>query len=151
AASEARSTLPAQPAPVAAAEAPVETPAEAPVEAPAETPVEAPAEGQAEAADEAPAEAPVEPVAAAPVGDSDEVKAVLEEAIGKETNTSGDRLKRLREALEAVGKDPSEVRLVRVFSAEEPLNGARQVGEHQFVIDLLPKSMKQNFSAPGKE
>lgn len=139
AAGEARKSLPTQPAP--AAPAPVEA-----VEAPAEA-TEAPAE-----ATEA-TEAPVEAAPAAPVGDSDETKAALEAAIGQETNISGDRLVRLREALEAVGEKTADVRLVRVFPLGEGdlLKGAKKVGEHQFVIDLMPKDMKQSFGAPGKD
>ena len=37
------------------------------------------------------------------------------------------------------------MRLVRVFSAEEPVQGATKIGEHYFVVDLMPQSMKQEF------
>lgn len=155
AASEARSTLPPEPEPVVeapAAEAAAET-TEATEATAAETPAEtadAPAEATADATDAAPAEEAAEKPAA-PAVDSDATKAILEEAIGKETNISGDRLVRLREALEAVGSKTADVRLVRVYSDESPLQGAKTIGTHQYVVDLMPKSMKQDFGQPGKE
>lgn len=153
AAGEARKSLPTPPAPeapapVEATEAPAEA-TEAPAEA-TEAPVEA-TEAAAEATEAT--EAPAEAAPAEPVGDSDEVKAALEAAIGEATNISGDRLVRLREALEAVGGKTADVRLVRVFPLGEGdlLKGAKKVGEHQYVVDLLPKDMKQSFGAPGKD
>lgn len=156
AASEARSTLPPEPEPVVEAPAAeAEAPVEAAVEATTEAAVEATAEeaapaADAEAAPEAAAPAEAAPAApAAPAVDSDETKAILEEAIGKETNISGDRLARLREAVDAVGSKAADVRLVRVYSDESPLNGAKTIGAHQYVIDMMPKSMKQQFASPG--
>jgi translation initiation factor IF-2 len=49
----------------------------------------------------------------------------------------------LRAALKAVGRRTGDVRLVRVFGVEEPLRGAQVIGEHQYVVDLLPSNMKQ--------
>lgn len=141
AASEARSTLPSEPAPVV--EAPV---AEAPV-----VEAEASSEAAAEATTEESAVEAAPAAPAVPAGDSDATKAAIEEAIGKETNISGDRLARLREAIDAVGSKAADVRLVRVYSDETPLNGAKTIGAHQYVIDMMPKSMKQEFAAPGKE
>lgn len=94
-------------------------------------------------------DAPVEAPVAVAQGDSDEVKAALDEAIGKATGIAGERATRLREALGVVGTDLKEVRLVRVYSAESPLSGAKVVGEHQYVVDLMPKTMKPSFGRPG--
>lgn len=82
--------------------------------------------------------------------ESDEVKAALDEAVAKATGASGDKLARLREALHAVGRQADRVRLVRVFSGEEPVTGAKKVGEHQYIVDLMPASMKQTFQS-GKD
>jgi len=77
--------------------------------------------------------------------ESEAAKAALDEAVSKATGTTGDRLARLREALRAVGGRADRVRLVRVFSGEEAVQGATKIGEHYFVVDLMPQSMKQEF------
>jgi len=83
--------------------------------------------------------------------ETDAVKAILDEAVSKATGTSGDRLSRLREALQAVGRQAEKVRLVRVVApdGEEPIPGAKKIGEFHYLVDLMPASMKQTF--PGKE
>jgi hypothetical protein len=77
--------------------------------------------------------------------ETEAAKAALDEAVSKATGTTGDRLARLREALKAVGSKGDRVRLVRVFSGEEPVTGATKIGEHYFIVDLMPQSMKQEF------
>ncbi len=130
--SEAKSALPKEPE------------AAAPAEAAPAAPTEAAADGAAPA--EAPAPAPV---AAA---ESESTKAALDEAVSKGTGISGDRLARLREALSVVGNKTADVRLVRVFVAgEAAVPGAKKVGEHQYLVELMPKSMKPSFAPPEKE
>lgn len=73
------------------------------------------------------------------------VKEALDKAVGDATGTSGERLDRLREAVQAAGRQAERVRLVRVFSSEEPVQGAKKIGEHQYIVDLMPQSMKQSF------
>jgi len=98
------------------------------------------------AENEAKAEAKPEPKEE--VGETDAVKAILDEAVAKATNTTGDRLARLREALHAAGRSTDRVRLVRVFGGEDVVAGAKKIGEHQFLVDLMPASMKQVFKDP---
>jgi translation initiation factor IF-2 len=71
------------------------------------------------------------------------VKAVLDEAVANATGLSGDRLAMLRDALEAVGRRTEDVRLVRVFGADEEVPGATAIGGRQYVVDYFPASMKQ--------
>jgi len=125
---EAKRSLPkeAPPAPAAAEPVAEATPA-----------LEAPA---AEAAAPAPA-AP-----AAPAADSEAVKAALDAAVAAATGLSGDRLARLRDAVEVVGGRVEDVRLVRVFGVEEPVSGAKTHNGFQFVVDMAPASMRQDFS-----
>src|SRR4051812_3225230 len=78
------------------------------------------------------------------------VKEALDKAVSDATGTTGERLDRLREALKAVGRQSDRVRLVRVFSPEEPVAGAKKIGEHQYMVDLMPHSMKQNFERDEK-
>jgi translation initiation factor IF-2 len=73
------------------------------------------------------------------------VKEALDKAVGDATGTSGERLDRLREAVQAAGRQSDRVRLVRVFGPEEQVQGAKKIGEHQYVVDLMPQSMKQSF------
>ncbi len=73
------------------------------------------------------------------------VKEILDKAVSEATGTSGDRLLRLREALQATGRQADRVRLVRVFGSEEEVSGAKKIGEFQYIVDLMPASMKQNF------
>jgi hypothetical protein len=73
------------------------------------------------------------------------VKEILDKAVGEATGTTGDRLIRLRDALRAVGRQAERVRLVRVFGSEEEVAGAKKIGEFQYVVDLMPHSMKQTF------
>jgi translation initiation factor IF-2 len=77
--------------------------------------------------------------------ETDAARAALDEAVSKATGTTGDRLQRLREALKAVGNQAERVRLVRVFAGDEPVAGAKKIGEHQYVVDLMPQTMKQEF------
>jgi hypothetical protein len=79
------------------------------------------------------------------------VKELLDKAVSEATGTTADRLARLRDALQAVGKQAERVRLVRVFSGEEPVSGAKKIGEHQYVVDLMPHSMKQVFESNDKD
>jgi hypothetical protein len=73
------------------------------------------------------------------------VKEILDKAVADATGTSGDRLARLRDALKAVGRQVDRVRLVRVFGSEEEVQGSKKIGEHQYIVDLMPQSMKQSF------
>ena len=82
--------------------------------------------------------------------ESEEAKKILDEAVAKTTGTTGERLDRLRDALKAVGKEAGRVRLVRVFPGEEPVAGAKKIGEFQYVVDLMPQSMKQEFHRDEK-
>jgi translation initiation factor IF-2 len=82
---------------------------------------------------------------AAPEAETSAVKEALDKAVSEATGTSGDRLDRLREAVKAAGRQSERVRLVRVFGPEEPVQGAKKIGEHQYVVDLMPESMKQSF------
>src|SRR4051812_31666324 len=83
--------------------------------------------------------------------ETEAAKAALDEAVSKATSTTGDRLARLREALKVVGGRADRVRLVRVFSGEEPVQGATKIGEHYFVVDLMPQSMKQEFKTDDRD
>jgi hypothetical protein len=82
--------------------------------------------------------------------ETEAAKAALDEAVSKATGTTGDRLERLREALKAVGGKADRVRLVRVFSGEEPVQGATKIGEHYYIVDLMPQSMKQEFKTDDR-
>jgi len=79
------------------------------------------------------------------------VKELLDKAVSDATGTTAERLDRLREALQATGKQADRVRLVRVFAGEEPVAGAKKIGEHQYVVDLMPHSMKQVFEQNDKD
>jgi hypothetical protein len=79
------------------------------------------------------------------------VKELLDKAVAEATGTTAERLDRLREALQATGKQADRVRLVRVFAGEEPVAGAKKIGEHQYVVDLMPHSMKQVFEQNDKD
>ena len=165
---EAKKSLPTESAPAAAAPVSTETEATTPAE-----PVAAAAEGTeaaaatepaAEGAEAAAPEAAADPAAeaAAPAkaeakpavaeaAESEAAKASLDEAVSKATGTTGDRLARLREALHAAGRSADRVRLVRVFGGEDVVAGAKKIGEHQFLVDLMPASMKQVFKDPKDE
>jgi translation initiation factor IF-2 len=93
---------------------------------------------------------PPKPSGSMEEGESEAAKAALDEAVSKATSTTGDRLLRLREALKVVGSRADRVRLVRVFSAEEVVQGATKIGEHYFVVDLMPQSMKQEFKTDDR-
>jgi translation initiation factor IF-2 len=73
------------------------------------------------------------------------VKEILDKAVAEGTGTAGERVERLREALRAVGRQVDRVRLVRVFGSEEEVAGAKKIGEYQYIVDLMPQSMKQSF------
>ena len=104
------------------------------------------------AAVEKAAEVPV-PVAASgeEMSETDAVKTLLDKAVGDATGTTGDRLARLRESVKAAGRQAERVRLVRVFGGEDVVAGAKKIGEHQFLVDLMPASMKQVFKDPKDE
>jgi len=78
------------------------------------------------------------------------VKAALDAAVAAATGLAGDRLARLRDAVEVVGGRVEDVRLVRVFGAEEPVPGAKAHNGFQYVVDMAPASMRQDW-APKKE
>ncbi len=108
----------------------------------------------------APCQAAAEPpeCAAAPVApegqadsQSDAVNAALDQALANATGFTGDRLAMLRAAVEAAGERAKDVRLVRVFGLEEPLSGARVIGQHQYVVDFFPRDMKHIVGAPKDE
>lgn len=80
-----------------------------------------------------------------PEAETSAVKEILEKAVADATGTTGDRLARLREALQATGRQADRVRLVRVFGSEEEVAGAKKIGEFQYIVDLMPHSMKQTF------
>jgi len=79
------------------------------------------------------------------------VKEALDKAVGDATGTTGDRLARLRDALKAAGRQVERVRLVRVFGSEEEVQGAKKIGEHQYMVDLMPQSMKQSFERDERD
>jgi hypothetical protein len=89
--------------------------------------------------------------AAAEEAESDAVRAALDAAVAAATGLSGDRLARLRDAVKAVGRRTADVRLVRVFSPEETVGGAKLIGGFQYLVDLLPASTKQAIAAPEKD
>jgi hypothetical protein len=137
---EARRSLPRDEAPVTPAvlvSPPVEA-TEPAAEASATAEVAGPATAEPAAA-AAPAPAPK----LDPDAESETVKAILDDAVAKATSCSGDRLGMLRAAVKAVGRRAGDVRLVRVFGIEEQIRGAQVIGEHQYVVDLLPSNMKQ--------
>ena len=148
-----REEPPAAPEPVQPTEAPAAP--DAAVEAPAagEPAADAPAEAAPEAAVAAPAKAEKAAKRAEPAEEveSDAVKAALDAAVEKATGITGDRLARLRDAVKAVGARAKDVRLVRVFGPEEPVNGAKVLGGFQYVVDFSPANMMQTFSGPKKE
>src|SRR5512133_3207637 len=128
----------------AIAEAKRSLPREEPPAAPEPVqPTEAPAAPDAAVA--APAAAVPAPAKAEKAGkraepaeevESDAVKAALDAAVEKATGIAGDRLARLRDAVKAVGNRTKDVRLVRVFGPEEPVNGAKALGGFQYVVDF---------------
>ncbi|MFN2548203.1 MAG: hypothetical protein ABR567_12270, partial [Myxococcales bacterium] len=85
--------------------------------------------------------------AASDEAETSAVKEILDKAVGEATGTTGDRLIRLRDALRVVGKQAERVRLVRVFGTEEEVAGAKKIGEFQYIVDLMPHSMKQTFES----
>jgi hypothetical protein len=101
----------------------------------------------AEAAPPAPPAAVPKPE---PEVESEAVKAALLDAVARATGLSGDRLVMLRAAVEAAGRRAEDVRLVRVFGIEEQLRGAQKIGEYQYVVDFLPRSMKQVAGGPDE-
>ena len=80
--------------------------------------------------------------------ETEQAKTALDAAVGTATGMTGDRLARLREAVRVAGRQSDRVRLVRVFGGEEEVAGAKKIGEFQYVIDLMPASMKQTFKDP---
>src|SRR5262249_45018476 len=77
--------------------------------------------------------------------ETDAVKEILDKAVGESTGTTGDRLARLREALRVVGRQADRGRAGRGFGNEEEVAGAKKIGDFQYVVDLMPHSMKQTF------
>ena len=70
------------------------------------------------------------------------------EAVGAAMQVQGDRLARLMEALDVVGRRVAQVRLVRVIQGEPAPSGAQKRGEFFYVIDLMPRpqSMQRDSS-----
>lgn len=131
---------PAQPEPAQGA-APSAPAAEAPAaEGEAAAPAAEAQASDAPAAEAAPAQPPVK-----------EIPAPVLEAVGKATGISGDRLTMLVRAVEAVGGRVRDVRLVRVFGNEEPLRGAKAIGDHQYLVDMMPQSMRQVVGGRDEE
>src|SRR5512133_1027998 len=132
---EAKRSLPREEPP--AAPEPVQ-PTEAPAAAEAPAVAEPAADAAPEAAVAAPAKAEKAAKRAEPAEEveSDAVKAALDAAVEKATGITGDRLARLRDAVKAVGNRTKDVRLVRVFGPEEPVNGAKALGGFQYVVDF---------------
>ncbi len=134
----AKRSLPREEPPAAVAATAVPAPAEA-----------APAEGEAAPATQAAAPAEPGPPPAPPPSrpaeevESETVKAALDAAVASATGLSGDRLDRLRDAVKAAGRHIDDVRLVRVFSAEEPVPGAKTLNGFQYLVDVAPASMRQ--------
>jgi hypothetical protein len=65
------------------------------------------------------------------------------ESVGEALQVSGDRLSRLMEALDVVGRRVGQVRLVRVIQGESPPQGAQQRGDFYYVVDLTPRPQSQ--------
>ncbi len=133
---------------------PAEQPAPPP--APPAAPAQAAAEGQAAATEPAAEQPAPEPAAAAApeapaAAPTREIPPALLEAAGKATGLAGDRLAMLCTAVEAAGGRVQDVRLVRVFGPEEPVSGAKTIGGHQYLVDLLPQSMKQVAGSSREE
>jgi hypothetical protein len=166
---EAKRSLPKEASPAAAETAPApvaEAPAaDASAPAPAPSPEAPTADAAATGADAgggetATATAPAAP-AAAPAGrrtsapveevETDAAKAAFDAAVAEATGLSGDRLARLRDAVKAAGRQVEDVRLVRVFGAEEPVTGAKTLNGFQYLVDLAPTSMRQDFGSPKKD
>lgn len=147
---EARRALPEeQPAEAAPAPAPEAAPVpEATPEGAAPEQAAAPAEATPE--NPAPAGKPAAPKESGEEAESEGVKAALDAAVGTATGLSGDRLDRLRDAVKVAGKRIADVRLVRVFGAEEPVPGAKSLNGFQYVVDLAPQSMTQAMRAPER-
>lgn len=145
---EARKSLPKEPAqssdgPVAVAAQPAPPAADLSTEL---TPVESSREELAQAA-----EAKIADEISKPPGTGVEEQAALDEAVSKATGLEGDRLARLREALRAVKGRAADVRLVRVFAGDATVANGQKVGDHVYVVDLLPKSMKPTFGREREE
>ncbi len=95
----------------------------------------APAEGSVVAEGSAPAETSAAPAEVAPqLGVGPEA-----EAVGAALHLEGDRLSRLMEALAVVGRRSGQVRLVRVLQGENPPQGAQKLGDHYYVLDMMPR------------
>jgi hypothetical protein len=162
---EAKRSLPAEEKPATTApEAPAPAEAEgaspsaestaAPVETTDAPPAAAASAETTDAPPAAAAAAPAETTDASPPGEAagnDAVSAALDEAVAKATGLSGDRLSMLRAAVEVVGRRVEDVRLVRVFGAEEPIPAAKAIGGHQYVVDFFPQSMRQVAGGPKDE
>jgi hypothetical protein len=97
-----------------------------------------------------PNEIPTEGSPAAPVVDGEATKVAFDAAISAASGVSGERLDRLREALEVVGTNTADVRVVRVYAGDEPVAGAKKHGAHQYIVDSMPQSMKQVSARPEK-
>ncbi|HEX7509553.1 MAG TPA: translation initiation factor 2, partial [Polyangia bacterium] len=68
------------------------------------------------------------------------------EAVGAALQVQGDRLSRLMEALDVVGRRVAQVRLVRVIQGETAPAGAQKRGDFFYLVDLTPRAqnMQQN-------
>lgn len=145
---EARKSLPKQPAPKP--DEPVATATE-PAPATAETSAElSPTESGQEELAEAAAAKVADEISAPPAAGTDDQSA-LDGAVSKATGLEGDRLARLREALQAVKGRAADVRLVRVFAGDATVANGQKVGDHVYVVDLMPKSMKPTFGREPEE
>jgi hypothetical protein len=81
---------------------------------------------------------PAEPAAPVDLGTGPEA-----EAVGEALQVEGDRLSRLMEALDVVGRRVAQVRLVRVLQGENPPQGAQKRGDYYYAVDLAPRPQSQ--------
>ncbi|MBN2361800.1 MAG: translation initiation factor 2 [Deltaproteobacteria bacterium] len=143
---EARRSLPSEGAALQPAPSADITPPAEPT-APAE-----PTDSASAAAEPAQAEtAPIADQKPAAPAESDAVKAALDAAVTAATGLTGDRLARMREAVEAVGRRIDDVRLVRVFGPDEKIDGARAIGGFQYLVDYNPGSGRQDGGPRQRE
>ena len=165
----------AEPAPEAAPPAEENSSAAEPAEAATEGTTEAATEGEGategaavdvaaspadDAAEAVPAEdaAPAEPAAAesapveaAPPEPVDFGTGPEAEAVGAALQVQGDRLTRLMEALDVVGRRAAQVRLVRVVQGDPAPVGAQKRGEFLYLVDLMPRPQAmQRESSDGR-
>jgi hypothetical protein len=73
------------------------------------------------------------------------------EAVGAELQLEGDRLSRLMEALDVVGRRARQVRLVRVVQGESPPQGAQKRGDFYYIVDLQPRPQSYRDGGDGRD